>query len=138
MQVLFLTSQRLITQHWPAVGQMLQPVLAAARGEFTVDDLLDLCRDGRAVAGIAFDEDSAPFMAMVFEFKFYPRRTVVNVIALAGRDLAALASTFWPSFTAWAKESGASEIEASVAPAMGRMLRPLGFTHTYDTVRTAC
>jgi hypothetical protein len=137
VQAVFLTSQRLISEHWPAVGKLLQPVLEAARGEFTVDDLETLCRDGRAVAGIAF-EAGEPVMAMVFEFRHYPRKTVLNVIALAGHDLAALASTFWLDFKQWAKESGATEIEACTSPAMTRMLRPLGFTHTYNTVRTPC
>lgn len=135
MQALFLTSQGLITQHWPAASRLLQPVLAACRGEFTVDDLEELCRDGRAIAGMAWDAEGQPFMAMVFEFRFYPRKTAVNVIALAGRDLQELASTFWPSFLAWAKESGATEIEACALPAMTRMLRPLGFEHTYNFVR---
>lgn len=135
MQALFLTSQRLISEHWTAAARLLQPVLTAASLEWTVDDLEDLCRDGRAVAGIAFDEAGEPFMAMVFEFRLYPRRTSVNVLALAGRDLQALASTFWPSFMAWAKESGAAEIEACALPAMTRMLRPLGFEHTYNVVR---
>lgn len=138
MQALFLTSQRLITQHWPAVAQLLQPVLGAVRGEFTVDDLQELCRDGRAVAGIAFDADGRPFMAMVFEFRFYPRRTTVNIIALAGQRLDDVANTFWRSFLMWCRESGATEVEACAAPAMTRMLRPLGFAHTYDTVRMPC
>lgn len=137
MQAVFLTSQRLISEHWPAVGKLLAPVLRAARGEFLVCDLEDLCRDGRAVAGLAFDEGQ-PVLAMVFEFRHYPRTTILNVIALGGRNVERVAATFWPSFTAWAKESGASHIEASVSPAMRRLLKPLGFTHTYDTVRTPC
>lgn len=134
MRATFLTSQRLITQHWAAVGRMLEPVLDAVRGEFTVDDLQELCRDGRAVAGIAYEGDE-PLLAMVFEFRFYPRKTALNVIALAGRDLHQVASTFWPSFLEWAKESGATEVEACALPAMTRMLRPLGFSHTYNFVR---
>lgn len=134
MQAVFLTSQRLITEHWPTASRLLQPVLGAVRGEWTVDDLEELCRDGRAVAGIAFD-DGEPVLAMIFEFRFYPRQTVANIIALAGRDLHGVAATFWPSFLAWCRESGASHVEACAAPAMTRMLRPLGLEHTYNFVR---
>lgn len=137
MQPLFLTSQRLITEHWPTVARVIAPVLDAARGEFTVDDLQELCREGRAISGLAF-QDGEPVLAFVFEFRFYPRKTVVNIVALAGRGVADAAATFWPSFVAWAQESGAAEIEACVSPAMGRLLKPLGFTHTYDTVRMPC
>jgi hypothetical protein len=137
MQALFLTSQRLITEHWPAAARLLAPVLRATRGEFTVDDLEELCRDGRAVAGVV-SKDGEPVLALVFEWRFFPRKTVLNVIALAGRDLDAIAATFWPDFKAWAKESGATEIEACCSPAMTRLLAPLGFAHTYDTLRTPC
>lgn len=134
MSVLFLTSQRLITEHWPAAAALLEPVLGAARGEFTIPDLEEMCREGRAIAGLAFEGD-APVMAIVFEWRHYPRFTVLNIIALAGRDLSKLAGTFWPTFLQWAKESGADEIEARTRPAMTRMLRRLGFTFTYDVVR---
>jgi hypothetical protein len=134
MQPLFLTSQRLITEHWATAARLLQPVLGAARGEWTVDDLLELCRDGRAVAGIGF-QDAEPVMAWVFEFRFYPRRTVVNIMALAGRGVSEAASTFWPHWVQWCRESGAAEVEACALPAMTRMLQPLGFSHTYNVVR---
>lgn len=134
MQPLFLTSQRLITEHWAAVAHVLQPVLVAARGEFTIEDLEELCRDGRALAGLVI-EDGAPLMAMVWEFRHYPRKTTLNVIALAGRDLERVASTFWPTFMRWAEESGATEIEARTRPAMSRKLRKLGFSPTYEMVR---
>jgi hypothetical protein len=134
MQPLFLTSQRLLTEHWPTAAKLLEPVLGAVRGEWTVDDLEELCRDGRAVAGIGF-HDGKPVLAWVFEFRFYPRRTVVNLMALAGRGVQDAASTFWPHWVQWCRESGAAEIEACAAPAMTRMLRPLGFEHVYNFVR---
>lgn len=134
MNVLFLTSQRLITEHWPAAAVLLEPVLDCAHGEFTIADLEELCREGRAICGVALT-DGVPTMAMVFEFRHYPRKTVLNIIALAGRDLSKLAGTFWLTWREWAKESGADEIEARTRPAMTRMLRRLGFTFTYDVVR---
>ncbi len=134
MQPLFLTSQRLITEHWPTVARVIGPVMGAVRGEFTVDDLLELCRDGRAVAGLAFLDGEA-VLAFVFEFRFYPRHTVVNIIALAGRGVGDAAATFWPGFVQWCRESGATEVEACAHPGMTRLLRPLGFAHTYNFVR---
>lgn len=134
MDAIFLTSQRLITEHWPTVARVIAPVLGAVRGDFTVDDLLEMCRDGRAVSGLAF-QDGEPAMAFVWEVRLYPKATRVNIIALAGRGLQAAASTFWPRFVEWCRESGIAEIEACALPAMTRMLRPLGFDHTYNFVR---
>lgn len=137
MQALFLTSQRLLTEHWPTAARLLESVLGACRGEFTIADLEELCREGRAVAGVASDE-SGPVLAMVFEFRHYPRFCVLNVIALAGHDMQAVAESFWPTFVSFAAESGAAWIEASTSPAMARLLRPLGFGHTYNVMRLAC
>lgn len=136
--VVFLTTPDLIDRHWQAAAALLAPVVdQAARGEFTLEDLGQMVREGCAVAGVML-QDGAPTLAMVFEFRHYPRKTVINIIALGGSDLTACAMSFWPSFVAWAKESGAQEIEACTAPAMTRVLRGLGFIHTYDIVRLPC
>jgi hypothetical protein len=137
MQALFLTSQRLITEHWPTVARVIAPVLGAARGEFTVDDLEELCREGRAVAGIGF-HDGEPVLAFVWELRLYPRKTIANIIALAGRGIGDAAATFWPQWLGWCHDCGIAEIEACVSPAMARLLQPLGFKHTYDIVRLPC
>lgn len=135
MRVLFLNSQDLIDQHWWSVAHLIDPVVQnASRGEFTTEDLAALVVSGQAFCGLALDGDT-PVLAMVFEFKRYPARTIINVMALGGRDLAAVAVSFWPQFVAWARESGASGIEASTAPAMTRALKGLGLIHTYDLVR---
>ncbi|WP_137921690.1 hypothetical protein [Hydrogenophaga sp. 2FB] len=136
--VLFLTTPALIEQSWSAVATLLAPVVSdAARGEFSIEDLQQMVHDGRAFAALMF-EAGEPRLAMVFEFRHYPRKTVLNVMALGGSDLAGAAVSFWPAFVAWAKESGAHEIEACTAPAMTRVLRNLGFQHTYDLVRLTC
>ena len=93
-----------------------------------------MVESGRAFAAIALD-DEKPVLAMVFEFRHYPSKMTLNVMALGGRDLAGVAVSFWPQFLEWAKESGASEIEACTSPAMTRALKGLGFQHTYDIVR---
>jgi len=136
--VLFLNTPELIAQHWPAARALLEPVVShAARGEFTADDLQEMVTTGRAHAAVIFHGGRA-HLAMVFEFRLYPRKQVLNVMALGGADLAGAAVSFWPRFLAWAKESGVDEIEACTARAMTRVLRNLGFAHTYDIVRLPC
>jgi hypothetical protein len=138
MQAVFLNTPELIDLHWPAVGDLVAPVVSqAARGEFEVEDLAAMVRSGHAVAAL-FSDDDCPVLGMVFEFRHYPRKQVLNIIAVGGSYLAETAMTFWPQFIAWAKESGATEIEACTAPAMTRVLRNLGFSHTYDLVRMPC
>lgn len=138
MDVIFLTTPDLISLHWWAVARLVDPVAhQAARGEFTTEDLAQLVEEGRATAGLFHDDDGQPLAGMVFEFRHYPRSMTINIIALGGRNLGGISSTFWQQFVAWAKESGVSHIEACTSPAMTRMLRGLGFQHTYDLVRFA-
>ncbi len=59
----------------------------------------------------------------------------IHIMALGGRNLADAAMTFWRQFTEWAKESGATRIEACALPAMTRVLRALGFQHRYNFLR---
>lgn len=135
MRAIFLTTPDLISMHWWSVCRLIDPVVhQAARGEFTLSDLAAMVESGRAFAAVALDGDT-PVLAMVFEFRHYPSKMVLNVMALGGRDLAGVAVSFWPTFVQWAKESGASEIEACTSPAMTRALKGLGFQHTYDIVR---
>lgn len=133
--VLFLTTPELIGLHWWSVSRLIDPaVQQLARGEWSTEDLAEMVESGRAVAALMF-EDGEPRLAMVFEFRHYPRRTSVNVMALAGSDLVGAAVSFWPQFVAWAKESGATHIEACAAPAMTRVLRAMGFEHEYNLLR---
>jgi hypothetical protein len=133
--VVFLTTPELISLHWWTVAKLIDPgVQQLARGEWTTADLAELVESGRAVAALMF-EDGTPRLAMVFEFRHYPRRTTLNVMALAGADLGGAAVSFWPGFVAWAKESGATHIEACAGAAMTRVLRGLGFEHEYNLLR---
>lgn len=134
MQPLFLTSQRLISEHWQTAARLLEPILPLVRGEWSLDDLEDLCRDGRAVAGIGF-QAGEPVLAFVWELRLYPRKTTANIIALGGRGVDDAVATFWSRWVQWCRECGITEIEACAAPAMTRMLRPLGFEHTYNVIR---
>lgn len=135
MQVTFLNTRALFDQHWWAVAKLIEPVVkTAARGEFDLEDLAGMVEDQRAFAAIAM-EDNTPLMGMVFEFCHYPRKTTVNVMALGGRDLASVALGFLPQFLDWARQAGASAIEAAASPAMTRLLRTVGMVHTYDLLR---
>lgn len=138
MRVLFLTSPAMLNTWWPSVADLIRPVVEeAARGEFTLPDVERLCRDGRAYAGLVLDGDT-PTLGIVFEFRHYPQRMNVNIMALGGRNMEAAAVTFWPTFRAWCRESGAEEIEAWTSPAMTRMLSRIGFQKAYDVVRMPC
>lgn len=134
MQAVFLNSQELIDRHWWSVASLIADGLEQVADEYTLEDLARMVERGDAFAGLAMEE-GVPVLAMVFCFTTYPRTQAVHVMALGGSDLAQAAITFWRQFCAWAKESGATRIEACAAPAMTRVLRGLGFEHRYNFLR---
>lgn len=135
MKATFLTTPELIGQHWWAVASLIDlSVSELSRGEWTTEDLARLVEEGRAFA-VLVERGDQPLLAMIFEFRHYPRRTSCNIMALAGRDLASVAVTFWPTFRQWVQESGATHIEACAGPAMTRVLSGLGFVHIYNLIK---
>jgi hypothetical protein len=137
MKPLFLTTPELLETHWEGCKPLLQPVVdKAAKGEFTMQDLHDMVTSKEAFVFTVMAEK--PVLAMVFEFRRYPQKENINIVAIGGSDLGKTAQHFLPTFLAWAREFGVSEIEASTSPAMTRILKKIGFKHTYDFVRLPC
>lgn len=136
MNVRFLTDPTELRSQWSDIAALLAPVVdEAARGEFTLCDIRRLAEQGDMIVGTCCDAAGMK-MAMAFEFKHYPQCMAINIVALGGRDLQAVAGAYWPMFRAWAAEAGASHIEALCSKAMARMLvRDHEFSNTYEQVR---
>lgn len=135
MQVTFITSPELLAQKFHLVAPLLQPVVKqAARGEFSVEDIKQMTTEGRVISAVA-EKDGQAVMAMAFEFVHYPQILAVNILALGGHGLDAIADEFWQVFRNWCKSAGATVIEASCSDAMARMLGRYGFENVYRVVR---
>lgn len=134
----FLTTPELLAEHWDSVALLIQPVIDhAAKGEFTLQDVEQLVQQRRATAAIAH-LDGKPVIAMVFEFRYYPSKTCINVLALGGSGLGETAKQFLPTFLQWALQYNVTEIEASASLAMSKLLERIGFIHTYNLLRLPC
>lgn len=135
MQVTFITNPQLLEQKFHLIEPLLLPVVKeAARGEFSVEDIKRMTAEGRVISAVA-EKDGEPVMAMAFEFVHYPQILAVNVMALGGHGLDAIADEFWETFRSWCKSAGASVIEASCSNAMARLLGRYGFETVYRVVR---
>lgn len=128
----FLLTPADIDEHRETIIRLLTPVVEhAGRGEFTVDDLIQLARDGRAYIGISY----APEICGAFEFRHYPQTMSVNIMAIGGEGLQELSEMWFEKFKTWAHLAGASNIEASCSKAMARILKRIGFQNEYEIVR---
>jgi len=128
----FLLTPADLDEHRSQIVRLLSPVVdQAGRGEFTIDDLLQLARDGRAYIGISY----APEICVAIEFKHYPQTVSINIMAIGGAGLEQLSDMWLDKFKKWALLAGASTIEASCSKAMVRILKRIGFTNEYEVVR---
>lgn len=136
MNLTFIQDAEALKAEFPQVRDLFDRVVeGAAKGEFSTDDIAELAKGKRVTLGIV-KEAGEPVLAFAFEFIYYPRMVVLNILAMGGQRLGDVLGEFWPRFTAWAREAGADSIQASCSPAMARILAKHGFEATYQVVRS--
>jgi len=125
--------------YWPQTAEVLERcVNKAMHGELTLEDIYNGIKAGSMYALIAKnDEGEIPdvALALILEIITYPQYTVLNITALGGRQLDLLKSKFWKHVCSWAFLNGVRTLQASVSPAMARILKRYGFDQVYLTMR---
>lgn len=136
-----LTSPQLVDRFWPQIHCCLAPcVERALHGEYTMEALYQMVMQSRVALFVVTNDplgqraDTDVSLAFVVEPVLYPNLNAVNILALGGRDLANH-KKFWGYFKGWAYMNGARTIEASVGPAMMRILTQWGFEPVYTVAR---
>ncbi len=136
---LLLSTVETVDRYWPQTAEVLQRCVdKAMHGEMTLDDIYERIKAGQMHGLIAKkDEGELPqvAVALILEPVVYPQYTVLNVTALGGRKLDLFKTKFWEHVCSWAFMNGVRTLQASVSPAMARMLVSYGFHSVYQTVR---
>lgn len=119
---------------------LIEPILAsvvsrAVHGEFDCRDLKAMALSKRIVIGAFFADDGVMLLAFAFEFRFYPKKTAINILALGGKRMDEVFSEFLGQFRDWAAAAGADFLEASCSRGMSRMLAKYGYVNTYQQLR---
>jgi hypothetical protein len=134
-----LSTVELLDTYWLSLLPALQRVVdEAMHGEMTTDDIYEAIKTGRMYGAVAKkDGGEQPEVAlvMILEILAYPQYTVLNIVALGGRELDLFKSKFWEHMCSWAFMNGVRTMQASVSPAMARVLKGFGFESIYATVR---
>lgn len=137
-----LVTSELLERFWPMAAVHLDRcVKGALHGEYTTEDLYQMATMGKAVVFVVTNDptgkhpDTDVSIAFVVEPVLYPKLNAVNILALGGHDLSSAQKQHWESFKGWAYMNGARAIEASVGPAMMRVLSRWGFKPVYTHAR---
>lgn len=120
---------------WDRLAPLFQEAIdRAVHGEFNVENLLTLALSGSGLLAY-IEDDEEILMALIMELKHFPGMRVLNVTAMAGKDMKELFSLHSPAIAEFARSCGVTHFEASTSRAMARMLQDCGWTHVYETVR---
>lgn len=134
-----LVNAQLIELFWPSIRPLLaRCVDEAMHGELEVDDIKALALAGQLVIMVFTDNLSGlgtVDLAVVIEPVAYPRLPGINIVAMGGTNFGLIQRKYWTYFKGWAMMNGAKMIEASVSPAMARILRKYGYVEEYTHVR---
>ncbi len=136
---LLVSTVEMLDTYWPQTSMVLQGCVDdAMHGEMTMQDIYEGVKAGRMYALVAKNDDGElpdVALALILETQAYPQFTVLNIAALGGRELDLLKSRFWKHVCSWAFMNGVRTMQASVSPAMARILKRYGFNKIYETVR---
>jgi hypothetical protein len=121
-RTLTVISPEVVEAWWPSIRELLIPAIEFCNGEFEVDDLLDMVMSGRAFVVVLVGEESLE-LAAVCECLKYPRKSIMNVLALGGKNFEAVNREFWPKVVDVAKVLGASAVRGAVRPVMERLCK---------------
>jgi hypothetical protein len=115
---------------WDDVVPLIERALQHAEGELIPEDIKTHLDKGDLRLWIAL-EDKKTIAAMVTEIIQYPRKKIVRVITLAGRNMN-MWYDFLPMIEGYAISHGCSSLEAWARKGMKRKLKD--WKHSYDII----
>ena len=115
---------------WDDVSPLIEKALRHAEGELIPDDIKKHLDSANLRLWVAL-KDKDVIAAMVTEIIQYPRKKIVRVITLAGKDMS-LWYDFLPMLEGYAIRHGCSSLEAWSRKGMARKLKD--WKHSYDII----
>jgi hypothetical protein len=115
---------------WGDVVPLIEKALLHAEGELMPDDIKKHLDSADLRLWVAL-KDKDVIASMVTEIIQYPRKKIVRVITLAGKDMS-LWYDFLPMLEGYAIRNGCSSLEAWTRKGMTRKLKD--WKHSYDII----
>jgi hypothetical protein len=123
-----------IDRFWPFAEPYVKRALDHTSGEFTPEDVKQLCKD-RVVQLWLISENSRVIAAATTEIVIYPNRKHCRIATIGGSKAPEWSELLFNGVIAeWAKEQGCVAIEAFVRKGYVPVLAEYGFKHKYSAV----
>ena len=115
---------------WDEVSPLIEKALLHAEGELVPEDIKKHLDKGDLRLWVAL-ENKDVIAAMVTEIIQYPRKKIVRIITLAGKDMS-MWYDFLPMIEGYAIRNNCSSLEAWTRKGMTRKLKD--WKHSYDII----
>ena len=115
---------------WDEVAPLMDVALKHSEGELLTEDLIEHLDNDDLRLWVAMKNDKV-IAAMITEIITYPRKKILRVITLAGKDMD-LWYDFLPSVEGYALSKQCSALEAWTRKGMTRKLKD--WRHSYDMI----
>jgi hypothetical protein len=115
---------------WGEVSPLIEKALLHAEGELVPEDIKKHLDKGDLRLWVAL-ENKDVIAAMVTEIIQYPRKKIVRIITLAGKDMS-MWYDFLPMIEGYAIRNNCSSLEAWTRKGMTRKLKD--WKHSYDII----
>lgn len=116
----------LVPRFWDFAEPFIKRALDHTSGEFSHDDLKQLCLDHSIQLWLIYKEGRI-FGAGTTEIVVYPQRKHCRIITLAGSDFDGWIDMAEANLLTWAKEQGCTAIEAYVRRGFMKRLQSIGY-----------
>jgi hypothetical protein len=100
---------------WKDVKPYLEPAIAYANGKYSIDDIYEAIRDRDMQLWVVFDNKGL-CSALVTYIGIFPRRKILFISYVGGRDVHSWLPLVIENFKAFAKEKDCEQIEALCRP----------------------
>ena len=104
---------------WPKLREFFELGIEFGHGDFEIDDILSLVSDGKSFI-VVLERDGETTLASACEVIVYPRRSVMNVMAIGGCGLDVMFGRFWDLIVDIGRVLGVNAVRGSVRPSMQR------------------
>ena len=108
-----------VSRRWDEISGFLGLGSEFGHGDFVIDDIKVLVDDGKAFI-VVLEDGGRMILASACEVISYPRRSVMNVMAIGGSGLDVMFGEFWNQVADMGRILGVDAVRGSVRPSMQR------------------
>lgn len=113
-----------VNRRWSEVRPLLQKAVAHGEGEMEVDDIKDLVLQNRMCV-VVLEDDGVVDLALAAEVTKYPRKNVLNISYVGGKNGRVVARRHYLSLEQIGRLFGCSAVQCYCRPAVARYLKRL-------------